>query len=262
MILFTRSKTGSFFLIKYWFRCSSYMQISAEKINWRVAIGELSLIVIGILMALAIDSYVGRRADRAVADAYLTDLVAELRVDAAHFAKNHEGLGRVIASASHLLRLVESSDEQHNDPASLLMSSMLGEGTTRQPAVWEELQMTGALRLIADQSARAAIVSHYLERANSFKTIDENFVPAVRDLRALAWEILPVESFQQYMTTGQSGVPGTTVMARLHSRDDSAYLLKRVIVTGTVARLRLKDAAESTAGLLTELGVPSESGIQ
>lgn len=238
------------------------MRISSEKINWRVALGELALIVIGILMALAIDSYAGRRADNAVADVYLNDLVNELQEDIASMSESNDRIGRLIDSASHLLRLLESDEEQHDDPGGLLIASLVGESITRQPAVWEELQMTGALRLIPDPSTRSAIVTHYLDRANSFKTIDENFVPAVRALRALAWDVMPVESFRRYMTTKQSDAPAETVMARLKSRNDSVYLLKRTIVTGSVARIQLRDVSESTAGLLNELGAPPEVGIE
>ncbi|NNE59403.1 MAG: hypothetical protein HKN35_00740 [Woeseia sp.] len=236
------------------------MRISAEKINWSVALGELSLIVVGILMALAIDSYVERREDQAIADQYLADMVVELQTDAEHLAQSHNRIGGLIDAASHLLRVIETG-EPHDDPGSLLVGAIIGEGLTRQAAVWEELQVTGALRLIPEQSARTAIVTHYLRRANQFKTIDENFIPAVRDLRALAWDILPIDSFAQYFQSAQSGVPAATVVTRLQDREDAAYLLKRVIVTGTVARLQLKSAAASTAALLTELGLPSESVI-
>jgi hypothetical protein len=236
------------------------MHIAADKINWQVALGELSLIVIGILMALAIDSYAEQRADRAVADAYLTDLVTEVQTDSVHLTRNYERMGKLIDSASELLRLVESGDSQHDDPAGLLVASLAGEGLTRQPAVWEEMQMTGALRLIPKPSTRSAIVSHYLERTKQFKIIDENFVPAVRELRTLAWDLLPIESFGRYMNTSQSGVPGPAFMAELRSRENSTYLLKRVIVSGTVARLNLDRAAKNAVSLLKELGVDGEIG--
>lgn len=236
------------------------MRISAEKINWRVALGELSLIVIGILMALAIDSYVGERADRAVANEYLADLVAELQSDAVFLAKNYERIGLSIEAAEQLLRLVESGDEPHDDPGGLLVQSIMVEAVTRQPAVWTELQMTGALRLVPEPSTRSAIVAHYVDRANAFSAIEQNFLPAARDLRAVAWDVLPVDSFGRFVNTGQSGVPAPTVIAQLRSRDDSVFLLKRMIVTGTVARVTLDRTAENVAALLRELGVPREPG--
>ncbi|NND00949.1 MAG: hypothetical protein HKN85_12275, partial [Gammaproteobacteria bacterium] len=166
---------------------------------------------------------------------------------------------KLIDSAERLLRQVEGKEQITDDPGALLLGALAGEGVTREPAIWVEIQMTGTLRLIPDPETRTAIVSYYLDRASWSKTVEENFIPAVRDLRSLAWDILPVESFSNYFLSlrsgseADSGVTGTTVMTRLSARDDTTYLLKRFIVTGTVAHVNLKRASEKTAALITQL---------
>lgn len=231
------------------------MRISSERINWGVAVGELVLIVVGILMALGIDSYAQGRSDAAVADAYLRDLALELQADSAQLESRSAEVGGMIASASELLRALDGSDEDIDDLATLLMGSLFGEGITPDPVVWEELRTTGSLRLLPDAEVRSAIVSHYLDRAARFGTIDENFSPAVRALRALAWDVLPVQSFTTFFQTGRSGVPDAIVLARLRDREDAEFLLKRLILTGTVARGNIRSLVGSTSRLLDQISL-------
>lgn len=113
--------------------------------------------------------------------------------------------------------------------------------------------MTGALRLIRDPALRSAIVSHYLTLAVGYQIIDANFMPAVRDVRALAWDVMPVDSIGRYMRTKQTGVPPEVVMQKLRARNDSAYLLKRLIATSTVAGINIDAASKSTRALLDRL---------
>ncbi|NND83212.1 MAG: hypothetical protein HKN50_12360 [Gammaproteobacteria bacterium] len=235
------------------------MRISADKINWTLAFGEMALIVIGILMALAIDSYADRRADEAQAAVYLNDLVTELQSDKLFFEKRSEGLGKLIDAATQLLQQVEGEGQITDDPVALLLGAIAGETVTREPVIWVEMQVTGTLRLIPNSKTRTAIVGYYLDRASWAKVIDENFVPAVRELRALAWDVLPVEVFPRYFQTLQSGaefssgVSRTSVMTGFQSRADTIYLLKRVIVTGTVARSNLKRGADKTTALIAHI---------
>ncbi|NND60577.1 MAG: hypothetical protein HKN49_09945, partial [Gammaproteobacteria bacterium] len=222
------------------------MRISSDKINWRVAAGEVLLIVVGILLALAIDSWAERRKDLAQADVYLNDIALELTAELQRIEANREQLGQLVESARRLLNTLNTPETQEPDPGGLLIGSVFGEGVTRQSAIWQELQMTGALRLIPNPDLRSAIVSHYLGQAGRYNVIDANFMPAVRDLRALAWDLMPIDSFQHYWKTRESGVPAQAVLEKLRARNDAVYLLKRLIMTATVAQSNLERASEST----------------
>ena len=60
------------------------------------------------LIALGIDSHAETRAARADADAYLSDLVLELRTDSAGLETRSEGLAGLSASATALLEVLEA----------------------------------------------------------------------------------------------------------------------------------------------------------
>lgn len=229
------------------------MRITAQNINWRLAAGEFVLIVVGILLALAIDSWAEERKELAQADVYLKDMAAELRADMQHLEKSRERLETIKSSATRLLLILASGEIEADDPGGLLMVAVAGEGVVRESAIWHEIQMTGALRLIPDPSLRSSIVSHYLVVAGKYRVIEENFVPASRDLRALAWDVMPVDSFSRFFDTNNSGVAAQVVLEKLRARDDSTYLLKRLILTASVAGTNIEKALQSTTGLLGQL---------
>lgn len=226
------------------------MLFKMQRINWGQALGESFLIVLGILVALGIDSYVGERAERAEVDAYLSDLVLELRADSASFEERRLRLGELIVSASRVLEALQSGEVDDIDMGSELLGSLFGEAITSEPVVWEELRTTGNLRLISDPTVRTAVVSHYLDRSSRLSMIDENFTPAVRGLRALAWDILPLGSFFSFFRSGKTGVPDGLVIRGLRRRDDAEFLLKRMVVTASVARRNLGLVVDSTGTLI------------
>ena len=229
------------------------MRISSDKINWRVAAGELLLIVVGILLALAIDSWAESKRDLAQANVYLTDMAAELRAELQRIERNRNHLQQVRESAQRLLDTLNAPGSTEPDPGGLLIGSAFGEGMTRRSAIWQEIQMTGALRLIPDSGLRSVIVGHYLDQASRYAIIDANFTPAVRAIRALAWDVMPVDSFPNFFKNQKSGVAAQPVLDKVRARSDAEFLLKRLILTATVADRNLDLSAQSTVELLAQL---------
>ena len=111
--------------------------------------------------------------------------------------------------------------------------------------------------MIDGASVRSAIVAHYLARQGRFRVVDENFVPALRALRGMAWDIIPMSGFGGFFRgdeTGEparrSGVPNSILLDGLARRDDAEFLLKRYIVTASAAGGNLRDQIAHTAELL------------
>ena len=213
---------------------------------------ELVLIVSGILIALGIDAIVNRRTEQRLADEYLVDLALELRADSAEVVSRAEALADIAESASALLDMVRTGDPTGHAGA-LLVDASVGEGLVSDPVVWEELRATGSLRLIRDARVRSGIVAHYLDRATRFRIIEENFVPAVRGVRAIAWAVLPIGFTGAYLSSGQTVEPSEAVLERILAVDGTSFELQRVVATSTVARVHLLEVAASSGALLSLL---------
>jgi len=137
-----------------------------RSISWKYALGEVSLIVIGILIALFINDWAIERADRKLEAEYLQRIGDELRDDKRVleliirevdrnrlFASDlNEFFDRRMAAADHQ-RLVVAILKFGLDPIDLVFDA----------STFDDLVSTGRLRLISDPEVRQAIQHAYAE---------------------------------------------------------------------------------------------------
>lgn len=214
------------------------MRLVREGINWRYAVGEFLLVIAGILVALGIDAYVASQGEERTAERYVDQLATEMMRDSVYFRDRREQLEGMRVAATVVLAAVQTGQTTSEDLAAQLMSAVRGEQVPRDPVVWEEIRASGNLTLI-DEAIRTRLVGHFLDRAAALRVIDENFAPAVRALRALAWDILPVETFRRFFISDRTGIPSDPFLGQLTEREDAEFLLKRLIVTTQVAQRQL-----------------------
>ena len=73
------------------------------KINWRYALGELAIVVVGILIAVSVNAWWGSRQDAAPEQAYLQQLASDLDLTAGRFARSIRDMDETIRASSQLL---------------------------------------------------------------------------------------------------------------------------------------------------------------
>jgi len=132
------------------------------RISWKHAVGEVCLIIIGILVALAVDAWWDRRQDAATEQAYLQQLL--LDVDANDQAIR-DVLNRHSAAVDAATRLATSFDAPGSLPSCEVMADMLLSALTWQPlelrtGTYSALLATGDIRLIRDSDLRAAVIRY------------------------------------------------------------------------------------------------------
>jgi hypothetical protein len=151
-----------------------YKTIDALGISWRRAAGEFVLIVVGVLAALAVNSWNDYRADRRLEQEYLRRLVEDLTADTTLIASTVKGLADKEASLSRLARLpgqIRSLRPEASGVLSDLRTSTFY-GWIVPPlrtVTYEDLLSTGRLDLIRDPTVRASVIDYYqasLHRAN------------------------------------------------------------------------------------------------
>lgn len=144
-------------------------------VNWRYAAGEITIIVIGVLIALGVDNCNESRVARRREHDYLTRLAADIRRDTAMFALSDsllDGKERALAAVDSVL----SSKRPMRDTVAFLQavvrSSNLGWNQPRvRPTTFQDLLSTGNLRLVRDLELRSAIVQYYTAAEGTYDRI-------------------------------------------------------------------------------------------
>lgn len=133
-------------------------------------LSELVVIIVGVLVALAVDRWDGGRRDRALEAEYLQALVADLRSDSIQFAQTYLPALAQKDSALALVAPVVRGAPFTGDTLAFLDAVGLGGrlGSTSifllaRRTTFDELIATGNLGLIRSAELRAALVAFYAD---------------------------------------------------------------------------------------------------
>jgi len=131
--------------------------------NWRLALGELAIVALGVLLALWADQAMQARQEASRAVSYLESLRTDVRADIRSLQFSRD-------QARNRLAITRKVDAWLNDPAaapdpdSLVMNVHFA-GVTFPPTISrftiEELKSTGDLRLLANEDLKRKIADYY-----------------------------------------------------------------------------------------------------
>lgn len=135
----------------------------ARALNWKYAVGELLIVVVGILIAVQIDRWNSGIERAEVADAYLGRLVEDLQADTEILQSNSDLARRWSENTDLLLSwLTERDDSPPPDSlAETINRSRGGILTPLQVSTYRDLVSGGNLSLFEDVVLRDEIVSYY-----------------------------------------------------------------------------------------------------
>jgi hypothetical protein len=201
------------------------------EINWRYAAGEISIIVIGVLLAISLDNCNDGRIARRTEREYLARLTADLRADTATFGFVDRALKRKTASLAYADSVISRTAELH-DTLGFLQAIVSGANFAwNQPRVqtttFEELQSTGNLRLLRNEDLRTKVVRYYTSAEGDYLRI------AGRRTRygPLTYELLPRKA-EFVLDSAVAGVHAKRLVEGLrHSELAPAIVAERNLAT-------------------------------
>ena len=150
--------------------------------SWKRALSELALIVIGVLIALAVNAWWSRRQDDARQRAYLRQLLVDV-------LGNEQDIDRVLtqsrSATAALERLVDAFDAAGPLPpcdtlASLIRTSLTYSSADLRSGTYAAMMATGEVRLIRDDSLRAHVISYASEVEGASARL-EQWIPLMWD---------------------------------------------------------------------------------
>ncbi len=134
-------------------------------LNWRYALGEFAIVVLGVLAALGVDNWNSDRKDRLLEIEYIVAILEDLRKDdaATQFsmeeAETNSNLGRILLKAMDEETVSVAASEFVTAAA---RSSWLHIPTYTR-VTFNDLMSTGNLRLIRSNAIRASISTYYTD---------------------------------------------------------------------------------------------------
>jgi hypothetical protein len=154
------------------------MQWRFLRLNWTYAIGELLIVTMGVLIALAINEWNSDRLERAEEVLIVKRLVSDLQSDLVVYQFGLELLDRKEESLRRLHSVLMSADSTPYDLTQFLKdviySANYGWSQHRaQRTTIEELLGSGKLGLIRNADVRAAVGEYYEFEKGTHGRIDE-----------------------------------------------------------------------------------------
>lgn len=160
------------------------------QVNWKYALGEIAIIVTGILLAISLDNCNQSRSERRLEEKYLGRLAADLHRDTARFNFTERGVGQKLAALAYADSALNAAVLQ--DTLALLQALVAGSNfawsqTRMRTTTFQDLQSTGNFHLIRDPQLRAHIVNLYAEVDGEYRRLD----PRRTRYGPLSYELLP-----------------------------------------------------------------------
>jgi hypothetical protein len=160
--------------------------------SWTIFAFELLLVVVGILIALAIDGWNADREDRRSEQAYLELLVRDLGQIESQLQEQIAFETGIATAAVALHDLIQNKDPaQHSSQIGKMLTGIASRRTlVLDSAAYTDLISTGNLGLIQDRDLRDRIIRYFADserrelivEKNNRVFIDESFVSFVVDL--------------------------------------------------------------------------------
>jgi len=158
----------------------------------RRLIGEFTVIVVGVLTALAVDQWSQARQDRSTEASYLARVEADLVADSAMLETRIRSSGQGLDRLRALFIEVQAADRVvdlsgDDEDWFYLVGDGFAPSATR--SVFDELISTGRLGLIEDEEVRTTLLSYYRESEGRTANNSILFQRGRDPLMELGWEV-------------------------------------------------------------------------
>jgi hypothetical protein len=174
-------------------------------IDWRRASTEIVVIVIGVLVALAVDQWRNENEDRRIEAEYLSRIKEDLRADIDKF-HTLEDIFAIKLQTTRGLRDHPESDLLSKSPDGLLQD-LIFSGYVAFPdsisTTFDELMSTGRFALIQSVKQRDALSRYY----SGFEHLSEIMFEPPGDYKKVLWESFPGELLLRSQSGDETSSP-------------------------------------------------------
>jgi hypothetical protein len=212
------------------------------KLDWSYAIGELAIVTVGVLIALAVGQWNEDRLARAEEANYILRISADLSRDIESLTSRLQALEQKAISLTRISTQLDrgSIDDNERFLQDVVIGANYGWNQGRaNRATYDDLISSGNFGLIADQEIRLSIADYYKE----FEEGDNRIEERETDYPGATYKLIP-----RATTVRESGV----VWERDVKADLSPAQIDKIIESITRSDLASLAIAESNFGRFVE----------
>lgn len=185
-------------MIKFFRKTRYYLMEKGKTAKYfKYAIGEIILVVIGILIALSINNWNESRKDGNEEQDILRDLQLDIRDDIKKLNYQLDFKKEMIRSYRNCLDILADKKEASLSEFLEDFKSILQVGTASlNTTTFNNLQTTGDIRLIKNKSLSNSIVNYYNTDLNSWQSALRAYTRNITAPYVLKFDYLPKNSFE------------------------------------------------------------------
>lgn len=225
----------------------------------KYAIGEIILVVVGILIALQINNWNNDRINERIEAQYITRLIAELEEDKANFQRLKAGFEKRNESVRKLLEIWNQDQMKVQDTAAFWKDFFRasGEGPWyKEPVIWTQLVQSGELKLMQDQEVIEALFAHYSEVkkvADNYNGYPLQTTNEARKFIAFAFSESNFLMFPRVERSAQARPPAQALEVVFKRRNEIKDLNVRSGIISTIHIGEMNDLIESVDNCISLL---------
>jgi len=188
-------------MVKFFRNIRKNLLIQGKTANYlKYAIGEIVLVVIGILIALSINNWNEERKNHLLEASYYCKLLEDVNQDALEI-KNQIDINQIrINNSNKFISLIQQPNFTQPEVMEVMLGSVSKTTFTFQPstAAFEDLKSSGNLGLLRDLTIKNKLIAYYTKLDGLIDVIDVNsdasidaFFNYQKDFSEIGWQYLP-----------------------------------------------------------------------
>ena len=140
----------------------------------KYAIGEILLVMIGILLALQVNIWNEKRKTEVLEIQFMNRLIEDLAIDTTYYAHRAERSQYVVNTNRQVMQLMYRTQESVEDVKNLYNQIKWdSEYLTTQNSTYDELANSGNIGIFSNQELKKSIVHYYRENEKAAKQVGE-----------------------------------------------------------------------------------------
>jgi len=224
---------------------------------FKYAIGEIILVVIGILLALQINTWNNNKQEAKLEQQYINRLITELKEDAIYYNKKSNQFAEISNAIFNVQQfwlndnlIIEDSLKFWDD-----FRTASGSGPWyKQPVIWTQLVQSGELKLLKNQFLIESLFKHYAEVKSVADNFNEYPTQTTNDARKVVANSLADSDYMLTPYNKRNRIPPKLwyEKIRLNKKEYQAVFLREGIIAGLhISHMKtLATSAEETVILL------------
>ena len=186
----------------------------------RYALGEIALVVIGILIALQINNWNEEREHKALLRTYILSIGEDIKADMKALRGSMKVLNEQVEAGKQIIPIMESKQKAIPDSLKFILAFNSFTGIATIPdrdTTWEFLNSSGLISDFPDTELLKLLQSYYL----SYTQITDNYkvsgIPVRLELRQLKYELFTDIEHKKFFPTNAPKIPGPIVYDAIFS---------------------------------------------